>query len=57
LLQSLLFLQYETLIFQGFGGFGVPQPFFIRSVPKKRISEIMNWIEEEDQEGEVANSA
>lgn len=30
----------------GYGGFGVPQPFFIRSVPKKRISQIMNWIED-----------
>jgi len=31
------------------GGFGlgpiIPQPFFIRSVPGKRISEIMNWID------------
>ena len=43
----------------GFGGFGVPQPFFIRSVPKKRISEIMNWIEEEQQEkeGDEADNA
>ena len=48
------FLQSSGL---GFGGFGVPQPFFIQSVPKKRISEIMNWIEEDDQDEEVANSA
>ena len=30
----------------GYGGFGVPQPFFIRSVPKKRISQIQFWIED-----------
>ncbi len=28
----------------GFGGPQIPQPFFLRSVPKSRIIEVSNWI-------------